>query len=128
LASYWPKSNWDRYFKDKVDVEGEHLKKLWEKLYDIRCAIAHCREISQDDFKQLQQMSQEVSEKLNNALDTINTMDNEQRQELAQNIDRGISGEEKVFSYISSQNQIQIKSKKSGKYIVRDGKVFKLKN
>ncbi|MDO5356022.1 MAG: HEPN domain-containing protein, partial [Conchiformibius sp.] len=72
LASYWPKSNWDRYFKDKVDVDGEHLKKCWEKLYDIRCAIAHCREITKDEFVQLQQMSQEVGEKLNNALGTIN--------------------------------------------------------
>ena len=115
LEPYRSKSNWDRYFKDKVDVEGEYLKKHWEKLYDIRCAIAHCREISQDEFEQLQQMSQEVSEKLNNALTAINTMNDEQRQELAQNIDRGISGGEKVFSdYISSLNQIKENLKKVG--------------
>ena len=38
--NFVPKSNWDRYFKDIVSVEGAHLKKQWEKLYELRCKIA----------------------------------------------------------------------------------------
>lgn len=33
IAPYLKKSNWDRYFDDFVDLDGEQLSKKWKELY-----------------------------------------------------------------------------------------------
>jgi len=36
-----PTSNWERYFSDQVGSDSAELASLWEKLYDLRCKVAH---------------------------------------------------------------------------------------
>ncbi|HYX36241.1 MAG TPA: hypothetical protein VE954_24320 [Oligoflexus sp.] len=41
LQDHVPESNWNRYFKSIVPCEDSFLKSRWEKLYELRCKIAH---------------------------------------------------------------------------------------
>ena len=41
LQEFIPESNWNRYFAKLVDWEDGQLKSRWEKLYLLRCKVAH---------------------------------------------------------------------------------------
>ncbi|HMJ07611.1 MAG TPA: hypothetical protein VK468_01315 [Pyrinomonadaceae bacterium] len=71
FEAFKPRSNWDRYFSEKVDCTDEYLKTRWEQLYDLRCKIAHNVVISKADYDQVLKLSAEVSEKLESAFDKI---------------------------------------------------------
>lgn len=47
---YESKSNWDRYFADKISVEN--LSEKWNKLYAYRNQVAHTKRIRNDDYLQ----------------------------------------------------------------------------
>lgn len=53
IADIYPRSNWDRHFKNIVDksIDDNFIKKRWEKLYDIRNSIAHNRLISKQELE-----------------------------------------------------------------------------
>lgn len=88
ISDFIPKSNWDRYFKESVDCEGDYLKNRWEKLYKLRCKIAHNSSFSKTDFEQTQKLALEVKAKLDvaiQALDTIH-MTEEDREDLVESV------------------------------------------
>jgi len=45
------KSNWERYFKDIVQVENEYFRKKWQELYEMRCKIAHNNMFTKTNYK-----------------------------------------------------------------------------
>ncbi|MDM5121866.1 HEPN domain-containing protein [Aeromonas rivipollensis] len=53
LKQYSPFTNWEKYFAKKVQCESEYLRTKWEKLYEYRCKIAHCRGISKLELAEL---------------------------------------------------------------------------
>ena len=49
---YEPKSNWERYFSDKLGDKGpKKFSEEWSSLYNIRNKVAHGRPLNSDDFK-----------------------------------------------------------------------------
>ena len=75
LDQYIPKSNWERYFKNLVPVEDEHLKKKWDELYKLRCKIAHNNLFSVDDLKRTISIVNDLKPSITSAitqLDEIN--------------------------------------------------------
>lgn len=68
LLEYIPKSNWERYFSGFVDCDDGYLLKRWEKLYELRCLIAHNTVISKKDYQDVQLLCSEVKKKLSVAI------------------------------------------------------------
>ncbi|MDF2456662.1 MAG: hypothetical protein K0R51_2655 [Cytophagaceae bacterium] len=68
FLEYLPKSNWERYFSNLVDCDDGYLLKRWEKLYELRCLIAHNTVVSNKDFTDIKTYCNEINEKLNKAI------------------------------------------------------------
>ncbi|MCF2855913.1 hypothetical protein L1286_00390 [Pseudoalteromonas sp. SMS1] len=71
LKSYVPKSNWQRYFSEIVDCEDTFIKSRWEKLYDLRCLIAHNAIVTKQDYEKIKLLVDEVSNRLVKAIQEI---------------------------------------------------------
>ncbi len=107
LKCFVPKSNWERYFYHHVNCSSDFLSKRWEKLYALRCLVAHNNVFHKAKYDQLLQLAKEVSEKLAEAikeLDKIIVPDNEK-----ENIAEGyaISINEVTGSFINSWKEIE---------------------
>ncbi len=71
IKSFIPKSNWERYFNNHVDCEADYLLKRWEKLYILRCAVAHNNTFHKTQYNDLIKISTEVEEKLSKAISQL---------------------------------------------------------
>ena len=106
IRKYSPYTNWERYFAHIVKCGSDFLEKRWEKLYDYRCKIAHCRGISKDELNNLIKTSDEVIEKIQSALDSIDDIriDEQEKEELAENLS-GVANEH-YATFISQYNKL----------------------
>ena len=88
ISDFIPKSNWERYFQKSVDCEGSYLKTRWEKLYKLRCKIAHNNVFSKADYEQVEKLSSEVKIKLNSAIESLDKIHvtEEEREGLAESV------------------------------------------
>lgn len=57
-----PKSNWDRYFNDLIEIK--ELNKKWKRLYDLRNLIAHNRHLTTKQFEEIKELTSEMGQKL----------------------------------------------------------------
>lgn len=58
VEQYESKSNWERYFADKIIVEG--LANKWDKLYEYRNKVAHTRKIAKNDYDEAKKIIDEL--------------------------------------------------------------------
>jgi len=88
LQELVPRSNWERYFSPIVDCKMEYLQPRWEKLYALRCLVAHNNLISDADYEEVCTLSQEVKDKLSQALEGLDKVkvSTEQKEDVAENI------------------------------------------
>ena len=70
-----PRSNWTRYFSEIVDCDEEYLKKRWERLYDLRCMIAHNSIIAKKHYEEISKLSNELEDKLVKAIEKVNEVE-----------------------------------------------------
>lgn len=68
LLEFLPESNWKRYFGEFVTCEDGYLKTRWEKLYDLRCKVAHNAHMSKADLDDIEKLIGEVKPKLKDAI------------------------------------------------------------
>lgn len=98
LKIFKERSNWERYFSQKVDCTDEYLNKRWVRLYELRNKVAHNAVIGKSEFDEIARLSLEVGEKLEEALekvDEINIPEQEKEllaEELVSNVNE-LSGE-----------------------------------
>ncbi|OOL14445.1 hypothetical protein BHL37_00685 [Bacillus cereus] len=95
LTLFVPNSNWEKYFSDLVDCEGEYLSKRWEKLYDLRNKVAHNRGLIRKDYEEIVTLSEDIREKLYKAIESLDkiTLTNSQKEEIAESTnDFGVFG------------------------------------
>jgi len=71
LSPFIPKSNWERYFENKVDYSGIELSKAWKKLYDLRNKVAHNRGINKSDFEDIKTISGKITKAISNAIKNV---------------------------------------------------------
>ncbi|QZA77601.1 hypothetical protein K4H28_15195 [Deefgea tanakiae] len=107
LKQYIPFTNWERYFSIKVNCDSEYLKTKWERLYDYRCKIAHCKGITKSELDDLQQISKDLCEKIQSALDSIGDLhiEDADREELAENLSG--TANSNVAEFITKYNKLQ---------------------
>jgi hypothetical protein len=106
IKQYASFTNWEKYFEKKVNCESEYLKSKWEKIYEYRCKVAHCRGINQIEYDELKILSDDVSIKIQSALDSINDIQiaEDERENLAENISSAVN--EKIAQFIKRYNQL----------------------
>ena len=95
LMQFVPRSNWEKYFSDLVDCEGEYLSKRWEKLYDLRNKVAHNRGLIRKDYEEIVTLSEDIRETLYKAIESLDkiTLTESQREEIAESTsDFGVFG------------------------------------
>ncbi|MGP6433466.1 hypothetical protein [Pseudomonas paraglycinae] len=87
LQELVPRSNWERYFAPIVNCKIEYLQPRWEKLYLLRCMVAHNNLMGESDFNEVCVLSAEVKEKLTQALDGLDKIHvtTEQKEDVAEN-------------------------------------------
>ncbi|HEY7309221.1 MAG TPA: hypothetical protein VH643_07700 [Gemmataceae bacterium] len=68
LQEFVPESNWKRYFAKLVAWEDGQLKSRWEKLYLLRCKVAHNALMTGDDLEEIEKLVGEVKPKLQEAI------------------------------------------------------------
>ncbi|GLW37324.1 hypothetical protein Pcaca04_12600 [Pectobacterium carotovorum subsp. carotovorum] len=100
INEFIPKSNWQRYFQKHVDCEASLLKSRWEKLYILRCKIAHNNFFEKNDYESLKLMSDEIKPIIESAIFSLEkiTIPEEEREELAENV--AISSNYKVGEFL----------------------------
>ncbi len=74
IKSLLPESNWSRYFEELVDCEDEFLSKRWERLYKLRNAIAHSRFVSIGDLNEVEDLADEITPILDDAIEKLSTI------------------------------------------------------
>ena len=90
LKKYLPKSNWNRYFAEVIDYEESKFKKKWERLYELRCLVAHNRSITPKEYKEIMDLVSELEEEIQKALDGIENIvvPEEEKEDVAQSASR----------------------------------------
>ena len=80
IALYEMKSNWDRYFAGKIQVED--LGKKWEELYTYRNKVAHCKRINKKEYEKANALITELTSAFNACIGSISTIEltNEQTE------------------------------------------------
>lgn len=93
LQSFRARSNWDRYFSRIVDCEGAYLDKRWDKLYELRCMVAHNALIGRQDYKTIIDLVNEVEGYLQRALENLGQIQlpEEDKEQIAENVATNIS-------------------------------------
>lgn len=88
LQELVPRSNWERYFSPIVSCKIEYLQPRWERLYALRCMVAHNNLMSDSDFNEVCLLASEVKEKLAQALDGVDKIQvtREQKSDVAENL------------------------------------------
>lgn len=86
ISEFIPKSNWERYFQSYVDCEASYLKSRWEKLYKLRCKIAHNNTFTKPDHEQTTKLVEEVKLKILAAIESLDkiTINENDREDLAE--------------------------------------------
>ncbi len=74
LQEFVPESNWKRYFGSLVACEDLYLKSRWEKLYDLRCKVAHNALITGNDLEEIERLIGEIKPRLEEAIAKLSTV------------------------------------------------------
>ena len=73
---YEPKSNWDRYFSDKLGEKSpKKFSDKWSSLYDIRNKVAHGKPISKEDFDKASSLIKVFTEAFRECINIIDTLE-----------------------------------------------------
>lgn len=88
LKDLVPISNWERYFASIVDCSSEFIDKRWQRLYELRCKVAHNKYIVEDEYNEINRLSIEVKEKIQKAIANLENIhiSDEQKEEVAENV------------------------------------------
>ncbi len=110
LSTFIPKSNWFRYFSELVDCDDNYILKRWERLYELRCKIAHNIHINKNDFDVIFSLSSEIKIKLEQAIEKLSeiSITKEEKEEISVNFakSKNVNAEDFLYSYNQILNNI----------------------
>jgi uncharacterized protein YutE (UPF0331/DUF86 family) len=107
LKELVPQSNWERYFAPIVDCKSEYLQTRWEKLYELRCIVAHNKFLGADDYDEICRVTKEVKDKLTQAIENLDKVhvSEDQKEDVAENIASSMNS--LYGEFIRSWNMVQ---------------------
>jgi hypothetical protein len=88
LKELVPRSNWERYFAPIVACKSDYLQPRWERLYVLRCMVAHNNFMNSSDYDEVCKLAAEIKDKLVQALEGLDKVQvsSEQKEDVAENI------------------------------------------
>lgn len=107
LEKFIPLSNWEKFFKKIVAVEGDYLKKRWDELYSLRCSVAHNVGINANEYNRVCDLCKEIIAPLEQAIEKLDkvTVDDESKELLAENI--AVSKAEQVGLFLIDYKKLE---------------------
>ncbi len=108
LKAFVCRSNWERYFDEKiVSYPAEKLTQQWERLYELRCKIAHNRSFNKVDFDDIVKIAEELRDVLQKATyDLYNVyVPEEEREVVAESLASNIN--ELYGEFITSWKKLE---------------------
>jgi len=86
------KSNWERYFQGRIDVNDQFINEKWKALYELRNKIAHNRSLSADEYNKIKGISNNLGKIIEDAVQNINeiVLTDSQIQEVTSVVDKEI--------------------------------------
>lgn len=75
FGPYLPKSNWERYFSTIVNCEDNYFKKRWERLYELRCLVAHNSFFTKNELIEVKEITKDIKTILEKAISELNQID-----------------------------------------------------
>ncbi len=71
-----------------VGCDADYLKKRWDKLYDLRCKIAHNKSFNKTDSQDVEKLTLELKPYIQKALDNLDkvNLSEEERENIAENV------------------------------------------
>jgi len=108
IKRFIPTSNWDKHFKKLVDCDGKFLKVRWEKLYNLRCKIAHNNTFSKNDADETKILVDEILVILDKAVANLDkiTVSETEKTDFASIFDKANTISENVKKAISLTNHL----------------------
>lgn len=93
LNEFVPRSNWQRYFSTIISYDGERFKKKWSDLYQLRNKIAHNNTFTNNDYKSVLEIVEELGDKIREAVDKLDqvVVSDDEREEVAESISININ-------------------------------------
>ncbi len=73
LETYEARSNWERYFEEKIEVED--LYKKWQELYKYRNAVAHAKRLHKDEYNTAVKLAKELKAAFEKCIDHIDGLE-----------------------------------------------------
>lgn len=112
LKKYERKSNWERYFSDKIKVDD--LSDKWDKLYKYRNSVAHSKLISEADYIEADKLLKELIPAFEQCLDNYGNISlNEEEKEAVSKV-ANVTIPEKNDSIMLVSDYMRIGSTVSG--------------
>lgn len=108
LKSFIPKSNWDKYFKEKVECEDKYLFKRWKDLTELRNKVAHNKSFTEDDLAIVRRLVSEISNEIEKAIESIEKLelDQSEKDKLSEEIVSSLNSSAK--NYFENWKQIML--------------------
>ena len=77
LKEFLPKSNWERFFRPYIekDIEEGYISKRWDKLYNLRCKVAHNNAFNKSDLIELKKNIEDLKAPINKAIIDVDYLD-----------------------------------------------------
>jgi hypothetical protein len=88
-----PEDNWTRYFEPIIAFDK--FKEKWERLYELRCKVAHNTLLTKGDHEEIVKLCNEFKSKITKAIDSVGTIqiEEEDKAELSQSALSSFSNE-----------------------------------
>ncbi len=125
LRQYSPFTNWEKYFAKQVNCESEYLRSKWERLYEYRCKIAHCKGITKQELDDLSTISEDICQKIQAALDSIGDVhvEEDEREELAENFSG--TANKNAAEFIAKYNKLATLTKLACEFVSNEHDIYK---
>lgn len=97
ISQYESKSNWERYFSEKIHIE--ELKEKWERMYSYRNAVAHAKRMSGQAYASAVELIKELKTAFNDCLKNVDAVElNREQTEAIQEVAKETMGKKENYS------------------------------
>ncbi|MBL4680889.1 MAG: hypothetical protein JKY88_09220, partial [Pseudomonadales bacterium] len=107
LKGFIPRSNWDNFFKGKIDCEDSYLKKKWQQLYELRNTVAHTSSLTQAEYEDIEEIVNELKPILQKAFNNLDKLQLESSERKAISEKVATTLDAKVGIYFNEINNFE---------------------
>jgi cell division septum initiation protein DivIVA len=127
LDDFLYKSNWERYFKDIVQVENEHLRKQWDELYKLRCKIAHNNMFTKENYNKVNSIIAELKPSVETAIAQLDkiTVDDNVKERVTESF--AVINKEHLGEFIIEYNKLENSLQNLLQIIGAEDKLFEMR-